>query len=133
MTYEEMLDEAYGQIPLESLKKERFEMPRLQTMVQGNKTIIVNFSKTIKDLQREEKHALKYFTSQAASAANIEGGRMILKGVFSHQELQGFLEDYIKRFVLCRECSRPDTKITEQKGVKILKCSACGAFTAIKE
>jgi translation initiation factor 2 subunit 2 len=128
-----MLDEAYGQIPLESLKKERFEMPRLQTMVQGNKTIIVNFSKTIKDIQRDEKHALKYFTSQAASAANIEGGRMILKGVFSQQELQGFLEDYIKRFVLCRECSRPDTKITEQKGVKILKCSACGAFTAIKE
>ncbi|MCX6802144.1 MAG: translation initiation factor IF-2 subunit beta [Candidatus Diapherotrites archaeon] len=133
MTYEEMLDEAYGQIPPESLKKERFEMPRLQTMVQGNKTIIVNFSKIIKDLQREEKHALKYFTSQAASAANIEGGRMILKGVFSQQELQGFLEDYIRRFVLCRECSRPDTKITEQKGVKILKCSACGAFTAIKE
>lgn len=128
-----MLDEAYGQIPLESLKKERFEMPRLQTMVQGNKTIIVNFSKTIKDIQRDEKHALKYFTSQAASAANIEGGRMILKGVFSQQELQGFLEDYIKRFVLCRECSRPDTKITEQKGVKILKCNACGAFTAIKE
>ncbi|MEM0359963.1 MAG: translation initiation factor IF-2 subunit beta [Candidatus Diapherotrites archaeon] len=133
MNYEELLEKAYKQIPPESLKKERFEMPKLQVIVQGNKTIVANFSKTIKDLQREEKHALKYFTSQAASAANIEGGRLILKGVFSQHELQGFLEDYVKRFVLCRECSRPDTKIIEQKGVKILKCSACGAITAIRE
>lgn len=133
MKYEEMLERAYKSLPEKSLKRERFEMPKLQVIVQGSKTLVTNFSKVIKDLHRSEKHALKYFTSQAASAANIDGGRLVLKGVFSQQELQGFLEDYVKRFVLCKECSRPDTKIIEQKGVKMLKCTACGAISAVRE
>lgn len=133
MKYEDMLDSAYKSLPEKTMKKERFEIPKLQVMVQGNKTIVVNFSKVIKEMHRSEKHAMKYFTSQAASAANIDGGRLMMKGVFSHQELQGFLDDYVKRFVLCKECTRPDTKIIEHKGVKMLKCGACGALSAIRE
>ena len=133
LNYEVLLDQAYKALPEKSLSRERFEIPRLQVIVQGNKTIVSNFSRALKDLHRSEKHALKYFTSQAASAANIDGGRLVLKGVFMAQELQGFLDDYVKRFVLCKECARPDTKITEQKGIKMLKCTACGAISAIRE
>jgi len=133
MKYEEMLDEAYKALPEKPLAKERFEIPRLLVLIQGNKTIVPNFSKALKDLHRSEKHALKYFTSQTASAANIDGGRLVLKGVFMAKELQGFLDDYVKRFVLCKECARPDTKITEHKGIRMLKCTACGAISAIRE
>ena len=133
MKYEDMLEQAYKELPEDTLKKERFEMPKFQVLIQGSKTIVANFSKTIKELHRDEKHALKYFTSQAASATNIDGGRLVLKGVFQSSELQGFLDDYVKRYVLCKECTRPDTKMTEQKGIKMLKCTACGAISAIKE
>jgi len=131
--YEEMLERAYSSLPKKILEKERFENPKLEVIVQGNKTIVQNFSKAIKELHRSEKHALKYFTSQAASAANIDGGRLVMKGVFLPKEIQGFLDDYIKRYVLCKECSRPDTKLVEHKGVKMLKCEACGALSAIRE
>lgn len=133
MKYEEMLERAYKALPEKTLKRERFEMPKLEAIVQGSKTLVPNFSKIIKEIHRNEKHALKYFTSQAASAANIDDGRLVMKGVFSQQELNGLLEDYVKRFVLCKECSRPDTKIVEQKGIKMLKCTACGALSAIRE
>jgi len=133
MKYEDMLEQAYKSVPEKTLSKERFEIPRLQVLIQGSKTIVQNFSKTIKDLNRNEKHALKYFTSQAASAANIDGNRLVIKGIFSPREIQGFLDDYIKRYVLCKECNRPDTKLVDQKGIKMLKCEACGALSAIKE
>lgn len=133
MKYEKMLKKAYKELPTKSKKKERFEIPQLKVIVQGSKTIVSNFGKTMKKLHRNKKHALKYFTSQAASAANIDGGRLVLKGVFSRKELQSILVDYIEKFVLCNECNRPDTKIVEQKRVKMLKCEACGALSAIRE
>jgi len=133
MKYEEMLDRAIESLPEDRGTSERFEMPKVQVLNQGSKTIVVNFGKIMKELHREDKHAMKYFTSQAASAANMDKVRLVLKGVFTPKELQGFLDDYVKRFVLCKECNRPDTKIKEQKGVKVLKCSACGALSAIKE
>ncbi len=133
MKYENMLDRAYKKLPEKSLKQERFEIPKLDVLIQGSKTIVANYSKAMDELHRDKKHAMKYFSSQVASAVNIDGNRLMIKGVFSRSELQGILEDYIKKYILCKECSRPDTKMTEHKGIKMLKCDACGALSAIRE
>ena len=34
---------------------------------------------------------------------------------------------------LCKECGKPDTKFKEMKGIKMLKCDACGAMTPVKQ
>ncbi|MCX8190235.1 MAG: translation initiation factor IF-2 subunit beta [Candidatus Diapherotrites archaeon] len=133
MDYNELLDEAYKAMPEKTLKKERFEMPVVQSLVQGNKTIISNFSKIMEAISREENHAFKYMTKQLATAASIDSGRLILKGIFTQQQVQRILEAYIKEFVICPECGRPDTKFIEQHGVKRLKCSACGAIASVRE
>lgn len=132
MKYKEMLERAYKSMPEKTLKRERFEMPKVQCFVQGSKTVVSNFSKILNTINRDEKHALKYITKQLATAASIDSGRLVLKGVFSQEQIQRIIEDYIKAFVLCTECGRPDTKIIEQKGVKMLKCTACGAIAPLR-
>ena len=128
-----MLDRLYLSLPKEALSKERFEMPAVESMVQGTKTIIRNFSKFAKDVHRDEKHLFKYITKEIATAATITEGRLVLNGKFGQIQISKLFENYVGQYVLCHECKKPDTKIMEQQGVRILKCEACGALSPVKK
>lgn len=133
MEYEKMLKKAYEGLPEKSLTKERFELPEVDSIIQGNKTVIRNFEKIIKIINRDCSHISKFLSKETATAAVPQEDKLILKGKFSSEKLQRIFEDYLKRFVLCKECGKPDTKIKEYKGIKMLKCEACGALFPIKE
>lgn len=133
MDYEKLLENAYKQIPEKTLKRERFEMPLIESFKQGNKTIVQNFAVIIKTIGRNPKNAMKFIAKQTGSPTQLDQQKLIIKGKFSAEEIQKLVNDYISRHVLCDECKRPDTKIVEQQGVKILKCEACGAHTPLRE
>ncbi len=132
MEYEKMLDRLYMTLPKEALSKERFEMPIVDSFNQGQKTVIKNFSAILKTMRRDEKQFLKWLTKEIAVPANTEENRLILGGKFSQNQLQQAIETFIKNFVLCKECNRPDTKIVDRQGVKMLHCEACGALQPVK-
>ena len=132
MNYEKMLDRLYLSLPKQALAKERFEMPRVDSLIQGNKTIIRNFGQVLKTINRKEKHLFKFITKETATAATISEGKLVLSGKFSRQQVDSLFESYVKQYVLCHECSRPDTHFIEQHGVKMLKCEACGAVSPVK-
>lgn len=126
-----MLDDIYKKMPEKTLAKERFELPMVNSIIQGSKTIVHNFDKILKAIRRDEALILKYLTKELATAAIISEGKLVLKGKFSNEQLQRVINDYTNRHVLCKECKRPDTKVIESKGVKLLKCEACGALAPV--
>lgn len=130
--YEKLLDLAYAQFPANVLEKKRFEIPRVDSAVQGKKTVIHNFSQIAKDIGRDIKHLYKFFTKETATSLLLTEPRLTLNGRFSQQALQGIVNKYVKEFVLCPMCDRPDTKMVEQQGVKVLKCDACGAMNPLR-
>jgi len=131
--YKKMLDRLYEALPEKTKKHERFEMPQADSFVQGTKTIVKNFSAILKTINRDEKHLFKFLTKETATAASVdESGRLILNGKFSQDQINTLLQSYIKQFVLCPECERPDTHAVEKQSVKMLKCEACGAVSAVK-
>ncbi len=133
MEYEKMLDRLYTALPEKTKKHERFEMPQADSFIQGNKTIVKNFSAILKTINRDERHLFKFLTKETATAASVDdAGRLILTGKFSQEQVNGLLQSYIKQFVLCPECLRPDTHTVEKQGVKMLRCEACGALSAVK-
>ena len=133
MQYEEMLDNLYKALPERTKKHERFEMPQADSFLQGNKTIIKNYSAILKTTGRSEKHLFKFITKETATAASIdESGRLILNGKFYQTQVNDLIKNYVKQFVLCPECDRPDTKVIEKQGIKMLKCEACGAISSVK-
>jgi translation initiation factor 2 subunit 2 len=132
MEYEKMLDRLYMSLPKHTLSKERFELPKIDSMIQGNKTIVKNFSQIAKTVKRDEKHLFKFITKEVATAATIEEGRLILNGKFDEKQINNLFQNYFKQFVLCHECKKPDTKIIEHQRVKVLKCEACGAISPVK-
>ncbi|MHA1988975.1 MAG: translation initiation factor IF-2 subunit beta, partial [Promethearchaeota archaeon] len=46
--------------------------------------------------------------------------------------IQKKIESYVKEYVLCKECGKPDTKLIKEGRITFLKCEACGAKSSVK-
>ena len=130
--YNELLDRAIEQLPEKVFESKRFTVPRAYSVIQGNRTIIQNFSEVADAMNRDPQHVLKFLLREMGTAGNLEGSRAIMQGKFTHYLINDRIEDYVKRFVMCHECNRPDTKIIREERVDILKCEACGAKAPLK-
>ena len=73
--YKELLSKAYKQIPESEKSSERFEIPKVQGHVEGNKTIITNFRAICSTLRREPEHLLKFLQHELATPGNIPDPR----------------------------------------------------------
>ncbi len=133
MEYEKMLDRLYASLPEKTRKRERFEMPVAESFMQGNKTIVRNFSHILKAINRDGRHMCKFLAKETATSATADSaGRLVLVGKFNAQQVNDLVSSYVTQFVLCPECKRPDTKVEERQGVRMLRCEACGALSAVK-
>jgi translation initiation factor 2 subunit 2 len=130
--YNELLDRAIDQLPEKVFETKRFTVPRAYSVIQGNRTIIQNFREVADALNRDPQHVLKFLLRELGTAGNLEGARAIMQGKFTHYLINDRIEDYVKRFVMCHECNRPDTRIIREDRIDILKCEACGAKAPLK-
>ncbi len=132
MDYEDLLNKAYEKLPETVKTSERFEVPEVETIVQGNQTLIKNFSQIYQTLRRDPKHLLKFLAKELATPANFDGNRAILQSRIPRDLIQKKLETYVKDYVLCKECGKPDTKLIKEDRISFLKCEACGAKASVK-
>ena len=132
--YDSLLDRARSQVPEDAFKKsgERFKVPDVQLMVQGNRSLWQNFQDIINVLNRPGREVLKFVSGQLGTAGNMEGGIAIFNGKFSPEAVNDLLARYVDAYVICPVCSRPDTEIVKEDKQYKLTCSACGARTAIR-
>ncbi len=127
-SYEELLERALAELPKKKVvKRERFEIPRVMVQREGSRTIIKNFSQVAKTLNRSEEHLSKYLVKSLGTAGFLEAGRLVLQGKFTENEIQREIDDYTRRFVICRECGAPDTEFIREERVLMIRCLACGA------
>ena len=120
-------------MPKSAYNTERFEIPKLNVMVIGNRTNISNFVKTIKDLRRDSTTVLKYFSKELATSGEIKGTQAEFIGKFGVIEINKKFKRFLDEFVLCKECSKPDTTIQKDGRNFFLKCEACGARRPISK
>ncbi len=132
--YDSLLDRARSQVPEDAFKRsgERFNVPNVQLMVQGNRSFWQNFQEIISILNRPGKEVLKYVAGQLATAGNIEGSNAIFNGKFTPEQVDVVLNRYIESYVICPVCTRPDTSMNKEAGAYYLVCSACGARTSVR-
>ncbi|HLC55517.1 MAG TPA: translation initiation factor IF-2 subunit beta [Candidatus Nanoarchaeia archaeon] len=130
--YQQLLREGKAKLPERSISKERFEVPSVTGHVEGNKTIISNFSIIVSALQRDAEHLLKYLQRELATPATIDGPRLVLGRKISSSSVNQKIQQYAKDFVVCKECGKPDTKLIREDRVLFLKCTACGAKEPVK-
>ncbi|MDD5178628.1 MAG: translation initiation factor IF-2 subunit beta [Candidatus Nanoarchaeia archaeon] len=132
MDYEELLKKAKKELPEIKNSGERFEIPKIAGHVEGNKTMIDNFSSICDILNRESSYLIKYLQRELATPAVLDGKRLVLGRKLNSAMINEKIEKFTKDFVLCKECGKPDTKLIKQDQVWIIKCAACGAKHPVK-
>jgi len=132
-SYEEMLKSAMEKVPKREEGTGRFEIPKFIVARQGRQTIIRNFADVAAKLRRDPKHLMKWFTKELAAPGNLEGDRASLQARFPIRVLNAKLETYVKEYIFCKICTRPDTKLVKESGVVIMRCEACGARGSVRE
>ena len=130
--YQNLLDRAWDTLPDKLRSAPRFEVPTAKIFVEGNQTIIKNFNEISNKRGREPRHILTFLSKELAAPANIDGNLVIVQRVLRRAIIDKRISDYPKQYVLCHECKRPDPKITELEGQRIIKCEACGAKSSVK-
>ncbi len=130
--YEQLLEKAYQEIKIVDTSSERFQMPKVKGLVSGKNTIITNIAEIADRLRRPIEQIIKFLQKELATPGKIENDRLILNSRLSSNRVNEKLELFVKEFVLCNECKKPDTEIISEKGIKYKHCLACGAKSPIK-
>jgi translation initiation factor 2 subunit 2 len=132
MEYETLLKNAYEKVKPVETNIERFEAPKVQGMLEGSKTIITNFNQIASYLRRNPEHLLKFLSRELASSAIIEDSRLVLQRKMSSAKINEKIQLYIKEFVICQECKKPDTELLKEDRFLFVHCLACGAKHSVR-
>jgi translation initiation factor 2 subunit 2 len=125
MEYEELLAKVLKERKVS--KGERFIPPEADVTISGQKTII-NAEKMAKYINRPIAHIARYLMHELTAPGQVdENGNIVIGGKFSKRVVQEKLNYYIKEYVMCKQCSSPDTQMSKVDNNFIVKCLACGA------
>ncbi len=128
MDYEKLLERGLKKVPKkERTGNERFEIPKARVFVSGAKTSILNFGEIASVFRRDPNHIMKFMLKELATKGEIDGSKATFQGVFSEHVINSKIASYVKLYVLCSECGKPDTKLLKEDRQYFLKCEACGA------
>ena len=129
--YELLLERAKKKLPTTLESHDRFQVPEADVMIEGKTTVIRNFGDIVDALRREPAHLLGYLLRELGTAGSMEGRRVVFKGKVAVAQVADRIKNYVDEYVLCSECSRPDTKIVKDGRILILVCETCGAHRPV--
>lgn len=125
MSYESLLSEAYENVEV-SKECGRFEIVKVKGHHEGVRTVISNFAKVASCLRRKPEHLLKFLGKELGIQGEIRGERLILSRKLTSKDINAKIEKYAKIYVICEECGKPDSELSEGKGKLFVHCLACG-------
>ncbi len=131
--YEKMLKKIQDKVS-ESKKGagSRFELPQVDVMWQGNRTLFRNFAEFPKILRRDANKVLQYLSKEFATPVQLSGDKAIFVGKKDPHDFTILLTRYVKDYVECPTCKSPDTRVEKSNRLTFLVCEACGAKSSLK-
>ncbi len=130
--YEKLLDEAYDKVKKIEGTGERFAIPKIEGHIEGKKTILTNFFQIVSHIRRKPEHLQKFILKELAVSGQKEGDRLVLNMKVPSEKINQKIEDYVKEFVLCKECGKPDTELVKEDRLMFVRCLACGAKHSVR-
>ncbi|MCX8200148.1 MAG: translation initiation factor IF-2 subunit beta [Candidatus Micrarchaeota archaeon] len=131
--YDTLLERVYKNIPKHEGSGERFELPDVEVLEQGNKTLVRNFGDLCDVMRREPAVVSKFLSKELAVPSSIDGKRLIFNGKVDSRLLVSKIQDFVGKFVKCKVCNRYDTHISSvDRNTKVLICEACGARAPVR-
>ena len=134
MNYDSALDRAYDELPEQAHDEgSRLNVPDPVGETDGAFTRLNNIGDIADALGREPDHVHSAIQRALGTSGQFDGERARYNGSFDESDFDAALDDYIAEFVTCSECGLPDTVLTTEDGIQMLRCQACGAFRPVQK
>ncbi|HUC38508.1 MAG TPA: translation initiation factor IF-2 subunit beta [Candidatus Acidoferrum sp.] len=131
--YMKLLDRAFSKAPNLASESSDFVIPKVDSLVQGNKTILRNLGVISDKARRDPKEIARYISKELGVPVSIEEQRLAISGKFQGSDLDKRIQRYFEVYVICKECHKPDTKLEGAgRGMFYLVCEACGSRYGVK-
>jgi translation initiation factor 2 subunit 2 len=132
--YMKLLDRAFEGKPALAASTSDFVIPNVDSFVQGNKTIIKNIAAIADKARRKPEEIGRYISKELSVPISIdEQKRLTVNSKFNAPDLDKIIKRYFSTYVICKECSKPDTRLDSSgRGMFTLVCEACGAHYKVK-
>ncbi len=128
-----MLDRAFEKMPKLAAEVSDFKIPVVDSISQGNKTIIRNVAQIADKARRNQDEIARYLSRELAVPANMESSGLVINGKFKQEELTPRIKKYFDTYVICKECKKPDSRLeVAGRGMFMFICEACGSRYGIK-
>ena len=126
--YDELLNDLYSKLPEKKTGTgERFEIPVLDSTLEGVKTVVKNFADVCAKIRREPKDVARSLSKEFAMPTEVQGTRLMLSGKLNNKMLNDKFVEYCKGTIVCKQCGKPDTHFTTEGRFRMVVCEACGA------
>jgi translation initiation factor 2 subunit 2 len=116
--YRLLLKRARSKLPEKVMSGERFVLPDVDVIYEGKTSVFRNFGDIV-DLMR------------LGTAGTQDGRRVVFKGRVASKAIEDRIRSFVEMYVLCHECTRPDTHLIKEGRTVILECEACGAHRPV--
>lgn len=129
-----LIDRLYEQLNQNSelSNKKKISLVRPEVSSANKKTYIKNFKEMCQRLNREMSEVQKFFEDELIAKSSIDAkGALIISGMFKQNGIQKILLNYIKQFVICKECGNGETALLKENRILFLDCKKCLSKKAI--
>jgi len=129
-SYGSLVDRFYDQLYKEypSRKTEKvYTIPPPKVFRHGGRAVIWgNFPQTCKSMKRDREHVKAFFLRELSAIGSLDvKGRFMIKGKYTSNNIEIILKKYIREYVACRTCKKPDTVIYKKNRLVYVKCNLC--------
>ena len=132
LDYKTLLQRGRDKLPKQTAKDTRCEVPKAMGHIQGNKTVINNFHSIATALGRPIDHLMKVVLKELATPGELSKSGFIIGTKVPASRINDKIQQYVREYVLCPECAKPDTKLLREDKILFIKCTACGAKHVVK-
>jgi translation initiation factor 2 subunit 2 len=129
--YRALLARARSKLPEKAITKERFQLPEMDVIYEGKTTVFRNFGDIVDLIRREPSQVLGFLLKELGTAGTQDGRRVVFKGRVASKAIDDRIKNFVEMYVLCQECSRPDSHLIKEGRTVILECEACGAHRPV--
>ncbi len=105
-------------------KRDEIEIKVLN--INGGNTELSNITIISEQLKDDVELIIKYIKKKINTNINKKNKLHIINKIVIKNELEEILEEYIKMFIICKECGNPEFSKTKTKKEEIRTCKACG-------
>lgn len=130
-SYDELLFRLHNTKTADDVYK-KVNLPPLKITRKNKLSVFVNAAVFSEKLNRPMDHISDYFKAETKASNSVNSqNQLMIQGVLNEAKCEAIMRNYIKEFVMCKQCKGLNSTLVKENGLTYLECRNCHAKTSM--